>query len=51
MKETKAGPQIGGRTLGEGRKVTQSLTAKQPLELSLLLFIYLKPFNHIWFVN
>lgn len=44
MKETKAGPQIGGRTLGEGRKVTQSLTAKTATQLSLLLFIYLKPF-------
>ena len=44
MKETKAGPQIGGRTLGEGRNMTQSLTGKTVPQLSLLFFIYLKPF-------
>ena len=44
MKETKVGPQIGGRTLGEGRKVTQSLTGKTVTQLSLLSCIYLKPF-------
>ena len=44
MKETKAGPQIGGRTLGEGRKVTQSLPGKTVTQLSLLSCIYLKRF-------